>query len=189
MERLGDDTDGQDALLASRPGDHRSSARAGTAAHAGGDEAHMRVREVVDDLVDALFGGCPADFRLRAGAKAFGHMRAELDQPFGLGHGERLRVGIRHDEFDAAKTRRDHVVDGISAATADTEYGDPWFELGDVRSLQIDGHILVLCLPAASPSRLFMGLAPPITRNCLSTTDPCAGTGRPSHSCAISNFR
>jgi hypothetical protein len=42
VERLGHDADGQDALFAGGAGDDRSRARAGAAAHAGGDEAHVR---------------------------------------------------------------------------------------------------------------------------------------------------
>ena len=46
------------------------------------------------------------DFRLRPGAEAFGDMRAELDQPLGLRHGQRLRVGVGDDELDAAQAPR-----------------------------------------------------------------------------------
>ena len=76
MERLGDHADGQDALLAGGAGNDRRSARAGAAAHAGGDEAHVRaVGQMVDDLVDALLGRGAPDFRLRAGAETLGDMR------------------------------------------------------------------------------------------------------------------
>ena len=105
VERLGDDADGEDALLARGPGDDRRSAGAGAAAHAGGDEAHVRAGEVLDDLVDALLGGGAADLRLRAGAKPFGDLRAELDEPLGLRHGQRLRVGVGDDELDASQAR------------------------------------------------------------------------------------
>ena len=132
VERLGHHADGEDALLARRAGDDRGCAGAGAAAHAGGDEAHMRAGEVVDDLVDAFLGCGAADLRLRAGAKTLGDMRAELDQPLGLRHGERLGVGVGDDELDAAKPRGDHVVDGVAAAAADTEHGDAWLEFGDV---------------------------------------------------------
>ena len=75
LERLGDDADGQDAHVAGRAGDDRRRAGAGAAAHAGGDEAHVRARELVADLVDRLLGGGAADFRLRAGAEALGDAR------------------------------------------------------------------------------------------------------------------
>ena len=80
-------------------------AGAGAAAHAGGDEHHMRAGEMIADLVDHLFRRGAADFGLRAGAETFGHLRAHLDDALGLGHGERLRVGIGDDEVDALQTR------------------------------------------------------------------------------------
>jgi hypothetical protein len=68
VERLGDDADGEDAGLFRATRDHRRCAGAGAAAHAGGDEHHMRALEVIADLVDRLFGCGAPDFRLRAGA-------------------------------------------------------------------------------------------------------------------------
>ena len=72
VERLGDHADGEDAEFARRARDHRRGAGAGAAAHAGGDEHHVRAGEVVADLVDHLLGGGAADFGLRAGAEPFG---------------------------------------------------------------------------------------------------------------------
>ena len=60
LERLRHDADGQDAQLPSRPGDDRCSARAGAAAHAGGDEHHVRARKLIADFVDALLRLPPA---------------------------------------------------------------------------------------------------------------------------------
>ena len=74
VERLGDDADGEDAELARRAGDHRRGAGAGAAAHAGGDEHHVRAGQMIADLVDHLLGGGAADLRLRAGAETFGHL-------------------------------------------------------------------------------------------------------------------
>ena len=117
---------------------------------------------MIDDLVDALFGGRAADFRLRAGAEAFGDMRAHLDEPVGLRHGQRLGVGVGDDELDALQPCRDHVVDGVAAAAADAEDGDPRLQLGDVRLLQIDSHcprpLPFLPMPPRLPDRV----SPPI---------------------------
>jgi hypothetical protein len=66
--------------------------------------------------------------------------RAELDQPLGLGHRQRLRISVGDHELDAAKPGRDHVVDCVAAAAADTEHSDAGLEFGDVGLLQIDGH-------------------------------------------------
>ena len=135
MERLGDDADREDAELLGGLGDHGRGAGAGAAAHAGGDEHHMRAVQVIADLVDHLFGRGAADFRLRAGAETFGDLHAHLHDALGLRHGQRLGVGIGDDEVDALQPGRDHVVDGIAAGAADTEHGDPRLQLPDVGDL------------------------------------------------------
>ena len=86
MERLGDHADGEDAEFARDLGDDGRGAGAGAAAHAGGDEHHVRAGEMIADLVDHLFGGGAADFGLRAGAETLGHLRAHLDDALGLRH-------------------------------------------------------------------------------------------------------
>ena len=141
VERLGDDADGEDAGLLGAARDHRRGAGAGAAAHAGGDEHHVRALEVIADLVDRLFGRGAPDFRLRAGAEPFGDGHAHLDDALGLGHGERLGVGVGDDEVDALQPARDHVVDGVAAGAAGPEHGDPRLELTDVGNLQIDAHV------------------------------------------------
>ncbi len=140
MERLGDDADGEDAGFLCRTRDHRRGSGAGAAAHAGGDEHHVRAQQMIANLVDHLFGGGAADIGLRAGAQPFGHLHAHLDDAFGLRHGERLRVGIRHDEIDTLEPGADHVVDRVAAGAADTEHGDARLELTDVGDFQIDSH-------------------------------------------------
>ena len=57
VERLGDDADREDALLLGGPRDDGRRPGAGAAAHAGGDEHHVRAREMVEDFVDRLLGG------------------------------------------------------------------------------------------------------------------------------------
>jgi hypothetical protein len=69
LERLGDHADGEDAGVTGGAGHNGSSAGAGAAAHAGGDEGHVRAGEVIVDLVDRLFSRGAADLRLRAGAQ------------------------------------------------------------------------------------------------------------------------
>ena len=124
VERLGDHADGEDAELARDLGDDGRGAGAGAAAHAGGDEHHVRAGEMIADLVDHLLGGGAADLGLRAGAETLGHLHAHLDDALGLRHGQRLRVGVGDDEVDALQAGRDHVVDGVAAGAADAEHGD-----------------------------------------------------------------
>jgi hypothetical protein len=47
----------------------------------------------------------------------------------------------------------DHVVDGITAATADTEYGDFWLKLCNIRLLQVDRHFLVSVICSGRETR------------------------------------
>ena len=60
----------------------------------------------------------------------------------------RLSVGVGDEEVDTVKIGVDHVVDGIAAGAADTDYGDagPQF-LHGLRNRQVDGHE---SLPSAS---------------------------------------
>ena len=85
--------------------DHRRGAGAGAAAHAGGDEHHVRALQMIADLVDHLLGGGAPDLRLRAGAEPLGDLHAHLDDALGLGHGQRLGIGVGDDEVDALQAR------------------------------------------------------------------------------------
>ena len=64
-ERLGDDADGEDVALARHAGDHRRRTGAGAAAHAGGDEHHVRVFEMPVQFIRRFFRRGLADFRPR----------------------------------------------------------------------------------------------------------------------------
>jgi hypothetical protein len=75
LERFGDDPDRQHAKLARGLGDDRRRAGAGAAAHPGGDEAHMRAGEQIDDLLDRLFGGGRTDRGQGTRAQPFGHFQ------------------------------------------------------------------------------------------------------------------
>ena len=78
VERLGDDADGEDAHIARGLCDDGSSAGAGAAAHAGGDEHHVGAREMIAKLVDDFLRSGGADVRLRSGAQALGNLSAHL---------------------------------------------------------------------------------------------------------------
>ena len=142
MERLGDDADGENAHFARHPCDDRRCAGAGAAAHAGGDEHHMRAGEVIADLLDRLFGRGLADFGLRAGAEALGHLQAHLDDALGPRGGQRLRVGVGDDEIDAREAGHDHVVDRVAAGAADAADHDARLQFPQFGSFEIDRHRL-----------------------------------------------
>ena len=146
LEGLGDDADGEDALLAGGAGDDRCRTGAGAAAHAGGDEHHVRAVQVVDQLVDRLLGGGAADLGLRAGAEALGDGDAHLHLALGLRRHEGLAVGVGDDELAAEQAGADHVVDGIAAGAAHAEHRDLRLQLPDIRHLQIDRHGTLIVL-------------------------------------------
>ena len=149
VEWLGYDADRENPEVARRFGNDRSGAGAGAAAHSGGDEHHVGAGQVIADLVDDLFGRSAAHIGLRAGAQTFGCLDAHLDDPFGLRHRERLRVGISDDKIDALQASGDHVVDRVAAGAADPEYGDAGFKLANIRDVQIDGHDCLFFLARA----------------------------------------
>ncbi|MEJ0041980.1 MAG: hypothetical protein WDM81_07095 [Rhizomicrobium sp.] len=120
-EGLGDDADGQDAHLAHRAGDDGRRARAGAAAHAGGDEHHVGAGDLLHHAVERVLGAGLADVGHGAGAVA---LLAELDAPLRPGLRQRLGVGVGDDEFDAFELGGDHVVHRVAAGTADAEHGD-----------------------------------------------------------------
>ena len=144
VERLGDHTDGEDAKLLGDPRDDRRSAGAGAAAHAGGDEHHVRAGQMIADFVDHLLGRRAPHVGLGAGAETLGHLHAHLDDALGLGHGQRLGIGVGDDEVDTLKPSRDHVVDGVAAGSADAKHGQPRLQLADIGDLQVDAHICLL---------------------------------------------
>jgi hypothetical protein len=103
-------------------GDHRRRARAGAAAHAGGDEQHVATLDQLDDAVAVLHRRLPADLGIGAGAEALGDVAADLQRGLHLRVLERLRVGVDADELhavDAAVER--HVRDRVAAAAADPD--------------------------------------------------------------------
>src|ERR1700738_1525993 len=101
---------------------------------------------MIADRIDCLFGCGAPHFGLRAGAKAFGHPGAHLDDALGLRHGERLCVGIGDDEVDALQPASDHVVDGIAAGAADPKHDNARLHLANIGDV---GHFCLTIAPAS----------------------------------------
>ncbi len=129
LEGLGHHAHGQHAEFARGLRDDRRGPGAGAAAHAGGDEAHMRTGQMIHDLFDAFLGRGGTHGRPRPGAQSFGDLHAKLDAVFGGGLRERLRVGVGHHEIDALQRLLDHVVDCVAASAADAKHGDLGFQV------------------------------------------------------------
>ncbi|MCW0417067.1 hypothetical protein NB689_002821 [Xanthomonas sacchari] len=117
-ERLGDHGHGQDAHFLGQLRHHRRGAGAGAAAHAGGDEHHVRALQRVHDALAVFQRGLAADFRVRARAQALGDVGAELQLQLGAAVLDRLRVGVGGDELHAVHAAADHVRDRVAAAAA-----------------------------------------------------------------------
>ncbi len=124
-ERLGDDADGQDALLTGDLGHNGRAARAGAAAHAGGDEHHVGILQRLGDLGAALLRTLAAHLGVAAGALTMGQLLADLNFIGGAGNVERLLIGIDRDEIHAAGPGTHHAVDHVVAAAADADDLDP----------------------------------------------------------------
>jgi hypothetical protein len=147
LEGLGHHADREDAHLLGHAGDDGGRAGAGAAAHAGGDEDHVRA-------VHAPRGSAPrppargfALLGLAAGAQAVG---AELHELVRLAAVERLRVGVGAEELHALHALRDHVFDGVAAAAADADHLDlgAFVECFD----HFDGHVDLLAFSLAVAS-------------------------------------
>ncbi|MNQ98645.1 hypothetical protein D3C85_1143490 [compost metagenome] len=150
-EGLGHDADGQDAPVAGALGDDGGRAGAGAAAHAAGDEDHVRAVQVRVDFVSALLGGVHADFGVGAGAEALGDGLAQLDATVGLGEAQMLSVGVGDDELDPFKAGVDHIVHGVPARAADAEDDDPGLQFRVLRLHQRERHDC--CSELSDPAR------------------------------------
>jgi hypothetical protein len=59
----------------------------------------------------------PAHLRVGPGTKPSGDVASQVELDVGVGHQQRLRVGVHGDELDTAHTGIDHPVDRVDPAT------------------------------------------------------------------------
>ena len=123
-EGLGDHGHGQDTKLFRHFSDYRSSASTGAAAHAGGDEQHIRAVNGFSDFLAILQRRFAPDFRIRARAQTLGDGNAQLQLHVCITLGECLRIGIGRDELHPLEPARDHVVHCITTAAAHADHFD-----------------------------------------------------------------
>ena len=109
---------GEDALLSGSLRHHRSSAGAGAAAHAGGDEHHVGVLQRLGQLVAALLGGLAPHLGVGACALAAGELLADLDLIACRRRIQRLLICVHGHKIDALDAVFDHAIDYIIAAAA-----------------------------------------------------------------------
>ena len=102
-------------------GDLRHDGRAagtGAAAHAGGDEHHIRILQSLGDLLTALLGGLAAHLWVGAGALTVGQLLADLDLVCSTGNVQCLLIGVHRHKVHALGAGANHAVDHIVAAAA-----------------------------------------------------------------------
>ena len=131
-ERLRDHTDGEGSDGLGDPGDDGRAARARATAFACRDEDHVGAGERLLDLLGVVLGGAPAHLGIGAGAQAAREVASDIELDVGVGHQQRLRVGVDRDELDPAKAEFDHAVDGVDTTTADADDLD-------------DGEVVLVC--------------------------------------------
>ncbi len=141
-ERLGHHAHGQDATFARHAGDDGCSPRAGSAAHACGDEDHVRTIKMAREFVARFFRGGAADLGLRPRAQPLRQVGAKLDAAVGAAVGKLLGIGVGDDEFHALQLRMDHVVHRIRTTAANPDHCDAGREIGMIllRDGQVEGH-------------------------------------------------
>ncbi|MPM14630.1 hypothetical protein SDC9_60994 [bioreactor metagenome] len=120
-EGLGHDRNGQNTQLTRAFGNDSRGSRAGSAAHTGGDERHIRAAERFGNHFAALVRGFAADFRVRARAEAFGQLLADLNLNGCFCQIQRLLIGINRNEFNAPEAVLNHAVDRVAAGAADAD--------------------------------------------------------------------
>ena len=102
-------------------GDDRGGAGTGAAALAGGDEDHVGLHQGLFDLGAVVLGGLTADLGVAAGAEALGQLATDVEFEIGFAHQQGLGVSVGRDEFDVAKSRGDHAIHCVHAASTDAD--------------------------------------------------------------------
>ena len=68
-----------------------------------------------------IFGRPSPDIGIGAGAQSPGELTADIELDVGIAHEQRLRVSVDRDELDTPESLFDHAIDGVDAATADSD--------------------------------------------------------------------
>ena len=124
LEGFGDHAHSQHTQFACGLRDDWRGPGASAATHPGGDKAHMRASQMIDNLLDRFLGGRSPDRGSRPGTKTLGDLQTHLDLVGRTALLQRLRIGVGDDEFDALKVLVDHVVDRVAPGTTDAENRD-----------------------------------------------------------------
>ena len=141
MERLGDHTYRQNALLLGGAGNDRGRTRTRATAHASGNEGHMRACKMIENFRHGFFGcGC-TNLWLGTCTQTLRQGRAHLYPALGGILQQGLCVGICHNKFDAFQSAFDHVVDRIATGATDAENRDTGLQFRKVGNGKFKAHV------------------------------------------------
>src|SRR5690606_3424287 len=99
----------------------RSSAGAGAAAFAGGDEHHVGALQDLFQFFTVSLGGGASYLGVGARPESAGHLAAQVQFHVGVRHEQGLSVGAEGDELHSTDAGLDHAIDGIDAAASDSD--------------------------------------------------------------------
>ncbi len=144
QEGLGDDAHGQRAGFLRQLRNHGSRAGAGAAAHAGGDEHHVRAFQGFFQARHVLEGGLATALGIRACTEPASDAGSDGDFHRRQVRVQRLSVGVHADELHSFEAEVDHRVDGIAARAAYTNHLDACLvRLGLVGKFDRERHFRV----------------------------------------------
>ena len=123
-KRFGDHRDRQDLEFARDLRYDRRSTCTGTAAHARGDEHHVRTRKHFGNSIAILERRLSADLRVRTGTKSLRERSTDLQRGFCVEALQCLRIRVRRNEVHAFYAPAQHVLNGVAATTTDTNHFD-----------------------------------------------------------------
>ena len=129
LERLCNHTNSQNTQLTRRLRDDWRCTCTGATTHARSDKAHVRTREMVNDLLNAFFGSGSTNRRARTSPKAFSHFHTKLDFRWRARLLQCLRVCVGDHELNTLKGFFDHVINSVTASAPNTENSDAGFEI------------------------------------------------------------
>ena len=127
---LGHHAHGEDPLLLGSLRHNGGRAGAGAAAHAGGDEHHVRILQGLADLAAALLRRLAAHLRVGARALSVGQLLADLNLILRAGDVQRLLVRIHRHKVHAGHTGAHHAVDNVISAAAHADHLDLHYAFG-----------------------------------------------------------
>ena len=73
------------------------------------------------DLLAMRIRSFAPDLWVGAGAEPARRVSSDVEFEVGIGHEQRLRVGVDRDELNTTDTGIDHAVHGVDSTTADTD--------------------------------------------------------------------